>query len=133
MLEALPVVWQKTPIFLQVQCCARVTAVGFGVSSARQAGGRGSSPCQWAGMGFHVPQEHTWSFPSRVLNIPKRQEQQPAENTRGEYPGQQLLHPLCLFKISTVCTQVRFQRSAQDVINPVIPPDFGLLLQILNM
>lgn len=60
----------------------------FGVSSEREAGGRGSSPCQWAGMGFHVPWEHTWSLPSRDLNIPKRQEQQSAENTRGEHPGQ---------------------------------------------
>lgn len=91
MLEALPVAWHKMHLFLQVQCCARVTPVVFGVSTVREAGGRGSkggnSPCQWAGMGSHGPWEHTWSLPSRVLNIPKRQEQQSAENTQ-EHPGQ---------------------------------------------
>lgn len=57
MLEAVP--WHKVHLSLQVQCSARVTPVVFGVSTEREAGGRGSreevlpvSGLEWVSM-FH--------------------------------------------------------------------------------
>lgn len=122
--------------------------VVFGVSSARGAGGTGSkgasSLCQWVGMGFHVPQEHTWSLPSSVLNIPKSQEQQSAENTRGEHPDRGtdgaaappssvLGVPLCLFQISQCAHRLDIRDLHNMSLNLLLPRILNLLLQILNM
>lgn len=94
MLEALP--WHKVHLFLQVQCSARGTPVVFGVSTAREAGGTGSReevlPVRGLGWGSMIHGSIPGAF-QQVLNIPKGQEQQPAENTPGEHPGRAAAPP----------------------------------------